>query len=458
MNSVHVTSLPNLVRNVFFQKRDSMDIDHWKFLEPFDFLALPREIQLIIVYFLDPLDILNASQSCRDVFTLCHQVGLWKYIAFNTWSDIIPNGETLPRDFDWKNYFYLRKLFSSGTLEWKDKNVVHSALPSPRQSLTGNCVNGKVIYVGGQTSFTTRFDDVFVFDPKTRRFTKPHIRGTPPKFARHSACTIGDKLFMFGGYDGHGTFFGLAVFDATTSTWYVPQTGGTAPIPRTNHAVTSLGKNMYLFGGNDTTQFGHSYNPVLATRGSIRYGAYGDFHILNTETMIWEEPPRKGKVPSPRSGHHMIPCGKKIYLFGGGLWNDTEKNWQEKYTDMFAFDTETEEWEEVSQINSPPQSHAFISLPHWGIGPFLFVLSDSVWCFDTVSRKWEEVKVKDGKKPLKRFLGPATYVPRGNSVYVFGGVYASAMNSFDQLTWQPNIFNILLGEKETAPIFPNCTF
>jgi hypothetical protein len=44
------------------------------------------------------------------------------------------------------------------------------------------------------------------------------MRGAVPNFARHSAVAIGTKIWVFGGYDGIGSFFGLAVFDTGTHT------------------------------------------------------------------------------------------------------------------------------------------------------------------------------------------------------------------------------------------------
>jgi hypothetical protein len=37
----------------------------------------------------------------------------------------------------------------------------------------------------------------------------------------------------------------------------------------------------------------------------------------------------------------MLTVGAKIYLFGGGLWNDKAKSWEERYNDMHMFDSGT---------------------------------------------------------------------------------------------------------------------
>jgi len=408
--------------------------------QPFEILFLPKELQILIACYFDPLTLIAASSTCKEMHEVCRNPCIWKELCLSTWSGIAKAGmwEEIEKTINWRQYFYQRKTFFSGNMEWKDHVASHH-LPSPRQSLTGTEVNGSIVYIGGQTSVLQRFDDIFFYNPENRMFKKPPVRGSPPKFARHTACAIGNVIYIFGGFDGYGTFFGLAAYDTVSHTWYEPMTSGTSPVARTNHAVTSVGTKMYLFGGNDTTKPGKS---------DMRYGTYGDLQILDTETMTWHEPTRKGKSPCPRSGHHMITYGTKIFLFGGGLWNDTDKSWSEKYTDMFVFDTETEEWSEVEQ-KAIPTGSAFISLPHWGIGNFLFIFNDPIWCFDILNRQWHELKYKDNSpRPLKRFLGPATLVPSDHSVYMFGGVYASAMNNFDQLTWNPRVMDILRKERE----------
>jgi hypothetical protein len=51
------------------------------------------------------------------------------------------------------------------------------------------------------------------------------VSGAVPNFARHTAVAIGTKIWVYGGYDGIGSFFGLALFDTGTP----PRT------PRTPH-------------------------------------------------------------------------------------------------------------------------------------------------------------------------------------------------------------------------------
>jgi len=228
-------------------------------------------------------------------------------------------------------------------------------------------------------------------------------------------------------------FFGLGIFDVESCTWNYPAVGGKPPVPRTNHAIAACGNKIFLFGGNDTTK------PANECGTDLKYGTYGDFQVFDIDTMSWSEITCEG-APCPRSGHHMITVGTNIFLFGGGLWNDRTKTWIEKYNDMFIFNTEKFVWEKVMQIN--PHSMAFISLPHWKVGNFVFVYADPLWCFDTVTYTWHTLKVK-GSKPQKRFLGPATAVPTKNSAYLFGGVYTQVMNNFEQLSWPASVSDCL---------------
>jgi len=402
----------------------------------FPFLALPTELQYeVIMSVNDPWDVLSVSQTCKQTNFLSKKDSIWRSLCTTKWTDI------KKRPSDWKRYFYERNAFLStkAVMEWHEKDILSNPtnLPQPRQSFTGTCVNGKIIFIGGQTSVRVRFDDIFIFDPITRDFSKADVKGNPPKFARHSAVAIGNKIYIFGGYDGFGMFYGLAVLDVSSWTWEYPTIHGAPPIPRTNHAVAAIGNKMYLFGGNDTT---------TPDKDNLRCGTYDDFAIFNSETMTWDKPKATG-IPCGRSGHHMVAIDGKLYLFGGGLWNDSTKSWLERYNDMYMFDPETMIWNQVQQNGAP--NNAFISLPHWTVGYFIFVYNDPVWCFDTITLTWHCLNTK-GKKPQKRFLGPATYINTSKEVYMFGGVYAEVLNDFDKLTWPCNIRTILEAESSDA--------
>jgi N-acetylneuraminic acid mutarotase len=137
-------------------------------------------------------------------------------------------------------------------------------------------------------------------------------------------------VYIFGGFDGHGTNFDLATFDPYNRTWTnVTKTAqrGVSPPSRTNHAAASVGKNMYIFGGNNNNEEG-------------KYQVLDDLNVLDTQTMTWSCPKTTGTAPCARSGHTLTAIGKKLYLFGGGVWNERE-GWVHKFNDLYPLSSQS---------------------------------------------------------------------------------------------------------------------
>jgi len=422
-------------KKVFNEKAGS---DCTKEEEMFPFTELPLEIRVHVLCFVEAPDLLNLSLVDRQLNELINRSNiLWKPACYNKWSAIEEAEESAVKSLNnnWKRYFHFKMAINapekSACFHWKIKDVSANSVPSARQSLSAcNLHDNRIVYIGGQTSVQTRFDDVFIYNTDTRTFNKLNIEeGTIPKFARHAAASVGDRVFVFGGYDGVEKFFGLSVLDTVRGSWYTPSTEGVlSPIPRTNHQFVSVGDKIYLFGGNDTTR-------VTSNPDGGQFGTFGDFWQLDTATLTWSEPKTFGnKKPCARSGHHMVVVDQCIYLFGGGLWNDKRKVWSERFNDMWVMNTETMTWKEIQQ-KSPP-THAFISLPCWRMGPFIFVYNDSLYCFDILTGSWTVVKTR-GSKPQKRFLGSASFVESKGCAYMFAGVYSSVVNCFDELSLSP---------------------
>lgn len=100
------------------------------------------------------------------------------------------------REIDWKEYYFLRKqLFRQGSMEWVQPNVQNR--PSARMAHTGVAVGRKIVYIGGQLEDLVRYDDIYFLDVDTLVFSKPSIKGNPPKFARHVGI-IGKSSLSYG--------------------------------------------------------------------------------------------------------------------------------------------------------------------------------------------------------------------------------------------------------------------
>jgi len=332
------------------------------------------------------------------------------------------------RPFDYKKYFSEKTLLTRpGSLKWGEPTKVSGSVPSKRFKHSATVVGKQIVYIGGQETDTKRFNEIVYFDTESKSFSTPAIKGDKvPNFSRHTSCLVGSKMYIFGGYDGHGQNFDLSTFDPYTRTWTntsKPAQKGTPPPSRTNHAAASVGKNMYIFGGNNNNESG-------------QYQVLEDLAVLNTHTMTWSNPTTTGTAPCARSGHTLVTIGKKLYLFGGGVWNERE-GWVHKFNDLYVLDTETMHWTKPECSGKIDSSTFPIS---FAIGRFLFVfgggskpshcVTNDLYVLDTATLQWSSPDT-EGSMPAARDMGTASSV--GDSVYFLGGYAGGAMEFFDRM-------------------------
>lgn len=85
----------------------------------------------------------------------------------------------------------------------------------------------------------------------------------------------------------------------------------------------------YVYGGNRTEDG--------------QYSIFDEFHVFDTITMNWSRVKATGPAPGPRVAHKLIAVGKRLYLFGGGVWSP-QSDWVERSKKIHIFDTETCAW------------------------------------------------------------------------------------------------------------------
>jgi len=342
---------------------------------------------------------------------------LWKCYAQKKWKFLSDR-----RDVDWQRYFFEKNaLEKDGSFSWKSQDF--KVKPSARMCHTGttsadsNCV----VYIGGQSGQTTRFDEIFQFDGKQFTALNPMMKSAgagpndmPPKFARHTTVCIGHKLYTFGGFDGMGQYFALAVFDLRTLQWSYPQTTGNTPLLRTNHAAAAVGNKMFIYGGNRTE--------------SDEYMILEDLHVLDTETLTWSQPKCTGEAPGPRVAHKLMSVGRRLYLFGGGVWTP-KRDWVEKTSKMHVLDTDTMHWTCIRARGEECVRASSFCIP-FVYHDWIFIyggqsLTDGIEIadlvsFDTVSLEWHKHSVAASKQnPGARSVGTANFA--AGSVWLFGG-------------------------------------
>jgi len=395
----------------------------------FLFMSLPEEMSLHIISFLSADDMCALARTSRDLKRFSTENMVWKKLCKrNGWKVTRTAVHETPRQFDYKKYFTEKTLISRpGSLKWGEQNKTSGTTPSKRFKHTATVVGKTILFIGGQETDTKRFNEIVYYDTESKAFSQPTIKGDKvPNFSRHTSCLVGSKVYVFGGFDGHGTNFDLATFDPYTRTWTnVAKTAqkGTPPPSRTNHAAASVGKNMYIFGGNNNNDAG-------------QYQVLDDLTMLDTLTMTWSRPKTTGAIPCARSGHTLTAIGKKLYLFGGGVWNERE-GWVHKFNDLYILDTETLHWTKPECQGKIDTSTFPIS---FSVGRFLFIfgggskplhsVTNDLYILDTATLTWTSPE-SEGTKPNPRDMGTASAV--GDSVYFLGGYAGGAVEFFDKM-------------------------
>jgi len=400
----------------------------------FLFFSLPEEMSLRILSFLSAQDVCAIAVTNRDLLRFSRENMLWRKLCKRQgwhvpWSIMVE----APKFFDFKQYYSEKHtLLQEGSLRWSERAKTQGVAPSKRFKHTSTVVGKHLVFIGGQETDTKRFNDIVFYDTESKSFSQPTIRGDKvPNFSRHSASLVGNRIFIFGGFDGHGTNFHLSIFDPYARMWTnVPhsQLRGPSPVSRTNHASAAVGKKMYIFGGNNNNEAG-------------MYQVLDDFWELDTATMAWARPATTGETPTARSGHTLTAIGKKLYLFGGGVWNETE-GWVHKYNDLHVLDTETMHWTKPACTGKVDSSTFPIS---FSVGRYLFIfgggskpnhcVTNDLYVLDTASFHWISPSCPTNR-PQPRDMGTACVV--GRNVYLMGGYAGGAVDYFDTLTIECN--------------------
>ncbi|XP_073141442.1 acyl-CoA-binding domain-containing protein 4-like isoform X1 [Henckelia pumila] len=266
--------------------------------------------------------------------------------------NISPETKTIPTD--------------NGNLsEIKDKNIVSEgpgvvcvydkwvALPVSGTRPKGRYEHGAAaigdkLYIFGGNHNGRYLNDLQVLDMKSWTWSKAEIQGgkdgLPTACAGHSLVPWdGNKLLSVAGHtkDSSETLQ-VKVFDLQTSAWSTLKTYGKPPVSRGGQSVTLVGATLVIFGGQD------------AKRSLLN-----DLHILDLETMTWDEMDTVGVPPSPRSDHAAaVHADRYLLVFGGGSHATC-------FNDLHVLDLQTMEWSKPTQqgeIPSPRAGHAGVTV------------------------------------------------------------------------------------------------
>ncbi|CAL5093230.1 unnamed protein product [Urochloa decumbens] len=198
------------------------------------------------------------------------------------------------------------------------------------------------MYVFGGNHNGRYLGDIQVLDFKSLSWSKLEAKSESAEAVSFAACAghslipWGNKILCLAGHTREPTeSLSVKEFDLQTSTWSTLRTYGSPPSSRGGQSVTLVGDTLVVFGGE----------------GQGR-SLLNDLHILDLETMTWDEFETTGTPPSPRS-EHAAACFAERYLliFGGGSHSTC-------FSDLHILDTQTMEWSRPQQQGVTPEPRA----------------------------------------------------------------------------------------------------
>ncbi|KAF5730202.1 hypothetical protein HS088_TW20G00574 [Tripterygium wilfordii] len=297
--------------------------------------------------------------------------------------------------------------------------------PGKRWGHTCNAVKGgRFLYVfGGYGKDNCQTNQVHVFDTVEQTWSQPVIKGTPPTPRdSHSCTTVGDNLYVFGGTDGKNPLKDLHILNTSTHTWICPSVRSEGPEAREGHSAALVGKRLFIFGG-----CGKSADTNVEVY-------FNDVHILNTETFVWKCAMTSGTPPSARDSHTCSSWKNKIVVIGGEDGHDYY------LSDVHILDTDTLMWKELSTSGHMLPPRAGHSTVCFGKNLFIFGgftdaqnLYDDLYMLDIDSGLWTKV-LTTGDGPSARFSVAGDCLdPLKGGVLVFIGGCNEILEALDDM-------------------------
>ncbi|XP_062144005.1 acyl-CoA-binding domain-containing protein 4 [Alnus glutinosa] len=232
--------------------------------------------------------------------------------------------------------------------------------------------------------------------------------------AGHSLIPWENKLLSIAGHTKDPSeSIQVKAFDLQSYTWSTLKTYGKAPVSRGGQSVILFGTSLVIFGGED------------AKRTLLN-----DLHILDLETMTWDEIDAVGVPPSPRSDHAAaVHAERYLLIFGGGSHATC-------FNDLHVLDLQTMEWSRPMQqgeIPTPRAGHAGVTVgENWfivGGGDNKSGVSETV-VLNMSTLVWSVVTTVQGRVPIaSEGLSLVVSSYNGEDILVSFGGYNGRYNS-----------------------------
>ncbi|XP_037628579.1 host cell factor 1b isoform X11 [Sebastes umbrosus] len=140
----------------------------------------------------------------------------------------------------------------------------------------------------------------------------------PPRESHTAVVTSGrsaNRLIIYGGMSGC-RLGDLWVLHIDSLTWSKPTLSGTGPLPRSLHSATTINNKMYVFGGWVPLVM----DDVKAATHEKEWKCTNTLACLNLDTMCWETvlmDSLEENVPRARAGHCSVAINSRLYIWSG---------------------------------------------------------------------------------------------------------------------------------------------
>ncbi|KAL6974809.1 hypothetical protein U1Q18_048406 [Sarracenia purpurea var. burkii] len=215
------------------------------------------------------------------------------------------------------------------TMAWNTLSTTGHG-PGPRDSHSAVLVGSQMIVFGG-TNGSKKVNDLHILDLGSREWTRPNCKGTRPSPREsHTATLVGDdKLVIFGGSGEGDTNYlnDLHFLDLKTMRWTSPEIKGNFPVPRDSHSAVSVGNKLFVYGGDcgdryegdiDVLDMGTlTWSRVYIVGGVGDKQYYNDVWVLDVIACSWTQLEIRGQQPQGRFSHTAIVSETDIIIYGG---------------------------------------------------------------------------------------------------------------------------------------------
>ncbi|KAH9613870.1 hypothetical protein KSS87_015221 [Heliosperma pusillum] len=233
-----------------------------------------------------------------------------------------------------------------------------NAYPETKEATTAN---GRIVETQDKDVVSEGLGPVSVYD----QWDAPPISGQRPKPRyEHGAAVVGDKLYVYGGNHNGRYLNDLQALDLRAWTWSRVEVRAGAETPELQSSAASIpcaGHALIPWENKLLSVAGHTKDPSETIQGSslVIFGGenanrslLNDLHLLDLETMTWDEFEAAGVPPSPRSDHTAaVHAGRYLLIFGGGSHAAC-------FNDLHVLDLQAMEWSRPTQQGDIPSSRA----------------------------------------------------------------------------------------------------